>query len=283
MPEIIIPKRYDAPNGRFYYTDEDDLSTYKPSVTTILNQTLDKGIGLMHWYGKVGLAEAQKIFHEAGERGDRVHINCAAMMQGFPMQTNQSQKEVEGFDGFIMPDDESKMLLGFDKWLQDFEPIIRGIEMTMYHPDLPYAGTADIIWEASKRVELKNPKRIIEKGSLNLTDIKSGGEYKDHQYQITGYGQLYLKIYRRKPRLSVLRLYEWKGSPKYSYKPYPYCIRPFNIACELWNHWADDPRPLKRAALPDIIAPARSYYEPYDEPELEEADDQEQTAIPADE
>src|SRR5690606_2430853 len=43
-------------------------------------------------------------------------------------------------------DDEVRPFLDqFDRWLQRFSPVYRATEVTVYHPDLGYAGTLDAL------------------------------------------------------------------------------------------------------------------------------------------
>jgi hypothetical protein len=58
----------DTPSGRFYDTPAGRF----PSVTTFLDQTIDKP-QLDAWRERVGHAEADRISSEATERGELVH------------------------------------------------------------------------------------------------------------------------------------------------------------------------------------------------------------------
>jgi len=232
MVEAIIPKRYDTVIGRFYEHE----GRLIPSVTNVLG-TVSKGLGYDKWLGNFSSYDAAMAFaKEAAERGTRVHINCEALIAGLPVSAKG-----------VLPDDEALMLMAFKEWVDKVQPNFIGSEVTMWHPDYPVAGTADIIAEI--------------KGYLYLIDIKTGKHYDNHQLQLTGYGRLYQKIYGKEPKLAVLRLYVGQGKVgKSDVKAYDYHDEGLAAAVNLfkWMHPAK-PKPFTPAVIPEIIQLEEKY------------------------
>ena len=225
MIESIIPTRYDTPYGRFY----EHNGILKPSVTNAVS-AITKGIGYDKWLGNYSSYEgAMEFAKKAAERGTRTHINCEALIAGLPVLT-------EG-----MPKDEALMLMAFKAWVDFAEPKFLASEITMWHPDYPVAGTADII--------------CIIKNQLFLVDIKTGQHYDTHQLQLTGYGELYELVYGKKPELTGLRLSVGRGStPSYDPKRYEYNHEGLMAAVAAFN-WLNPnkPRPFIPVTIPEMI------------------------------
>lgn len=226
MIDPIIPKRHDTSLGRFYEHE----GIMIPSVTTVLD-AVSKGIGYAKWLGNYSSYQAAMDYaHDRADRGERIHINCAALISGMPVDT-------EG-----MAEDEILCLMAFEDWVNKVRPKFIASELAMYDPDYPVAGTLDIICEI--------------RSQLFVIDIKTTKAHYDiHGVQLTGYGRLRERIYGRKPELSVLKLSVGRGkTPKYEAKRYAYQDTALKNAIELWN-WINPNRPKPRTPiiLPKII------------------------------
>ena len=225
--EII--RRHDSPGGRFYEQD----GIYRPSVTTVIDAVISKGKQFLRWMGDKGTAEAERIGKEAMERGTRVHINCEALLKGLPyMITPQLIKNNE---------DEIKMLMGFILWYRENSPEIIETEKMLFHPNHPAAGAADIICKID--------------GEHWVVDIKTGNHYNTHQLQLTAYGWLVKDIFGLDdtPKIGVLRLYNWKGKPKYDFKEYKYADSEWTAANILYR-WIGISEPSKLPKYPETLS-----------------------------
>ena len=224
--EIIIPDRHDLSMGRFYEHE----GIMKPSATTVL-QIIDKGKHYNEWIANFGgWQRIQEYIRAAAEKGTRVHLNAEGLINGLPV-------DLDGVDR-----EEKLLLMAFVNWVNEVKPKFIASELTMWHPDYPVAGTADIICEI--------------KGQLFLIDIKTGGSYDTHELQLTSYGRLYKLIYRREPALSVLRLRVVRNLPKYEPIRYGYMDKELEAAVALWN-WRNPnlPKPPEgpKFELPKMI------------------------------
>ena len=225
MIEPIIPNRHDTALGRFYEHE----GIMKPSATNIIN-VVAKDKYYEQWLADFGgYRMVQNYIKEAADRGTRTHVNAEALQAGMEVYT-------EG-----MPRDEVLMVLAFKEWVHTVKPKFLASEITMWHPDYPVAGTADIV--------------CMIKDQLFLIDIKTGGNYDVHELQLTAYGRLYELVYRIKPQISVLKLSVSRGRPKYEAMRKGYADEALAHAIGLWN-WKNPNKPAPpkpRIELPKII------------------------------
>lgn len=238
----IIPTRHDLKNGRWYEYE----GKFKPSVTTFLD-IVSKGIGFNMWLGNSpSYREAMKIRDEAGEVGERIHYNIGNLILG---------GEVETVD---RPEAEIKMLLGFMKFWEDYEPRPIAVEVPLYHPDIPYAGTADLI------CNIKVPG-LTTKEDKWLIDFKTGQLYDIHQVQLSAYKILAEKIFNFKiDNIRVLRLYEHRGDkPNYQLKPFDPLSPDFiNSIYSLWQWDRKNPEPVFQVEYPEVLSLQEKENEP---------------------
>ena len=225
MIDPIIPTRHDTALGRFY----EHKGIMKPSATNIL-QIISKGKFYDKWLADFGgYRMVQNYVREAADRGTRTHINAEALQSGLEVYT-------EG-----MARDEVLMVMAFKEWVDTVKPKFIASELTMWDPDYPIAGTADIV--------------CTIRDQLFVIDIKTGGSYDTHELQLTAYGRLYEKIYDKMPAISVLKLSVSKGRPKYEAIRMGYADEALAHAVGLWT-WRNPnrPKPPKpRIELPKII------------------------------
>lgn len=231
--------RHDLSNGRWYSRIIDGKNIFKPSVTTVLG-VLGKGIGFERWLGNsFGYEAAMEYANFAADRGTRVHINVQSLLEGIPIPTGVGTENA-------MPPNEIKMLMGFQKWWEDNDPQTLFCEETLWDEKFPLAGTADWIG-------------VID-GKIHLVDWKTGKHYPTHNFQVTAYGDLFMLKYKhlltehkqKYPIISVLRLYEWRGRPKYDWKIYPRNKTALSQVIKLWQ-WHGNDTPNMPEELPEII------------------------------
>jgi genome maintenance exonuclease 1 len=149
MKVIQLPsggKFYETPCGLF------------PSVTTILQATMpaDQQNRLKNWHKRKG-TEAETLRQEAAERGKVIHRLIEARFKG---------EEIE------CPSDVSEFWQEARKILGAIGEV-SAIEQTVYHPQLQYAGTLDLLaqWQGVLTLfDFKTSHR--EKRSQWLTDAK---------------------------------------------------------------------------------------------------------------
>tara|TARA_Y100000593_G_scaffold95130_1_gene200446 strand:- start:15368 stop:15736 length:369 start_codon:yes stop_codon:yes gene_type:complete len=91
-------KRLDTPHGRVYYgiDQEEGKRTYIYSSTTILDNTLTKGIGFNMWLGNANsYKDAMEYGKERAEVGSITHALCMYLIWGYEIDTD---------NGFLIED-----------------------------------------------------------------------------------------------------------------------------------------------------------------------------------
>ena len=198
---------------------------WKPSVTTIIGGTLNKGKGFEQWLGnhpsyKIACEERDK----AADRGTLVHDLAEKYMHG---------ESVEAQDEEIC-----KHLMSFEKFWRDNEIQMIDTELFMWHKDVPWAGTCDIIAKMN--------------GKYAIIDIKTGGYYKSHEIQLNMYAELLSKITGEE--IGILAgLYtkgKWIREPNYQLKKFKFNL---DIAMSVDSVWrflnGGNPKPKIKAKL----------------------------------
>jgi len=198
---------------------------WKPSVTTIIGGTLNKGKGFEQWLGnhpsyKIACEERDK----AADRGTLVHDLAEKYMHG---------ESVEAEDEEIC-----KHLMSFEKFWRDNEIQMIDTELFMWHKDVPWAGTCDIIAKMN--------------GKYAIIDIKTGGYYKSHEIQLNMYAELLSKITGEE--IGILAgLYtkgKWIREPNYQLKKFKFNL---DIAMSVDSVWrflnGGNPKPKIKAKL----------------------------------
>lgn len=161
----IIPERLDLKNGRWYR----DGYNYKVSVTTFLN-IIDKGIGFMKWLGNAQSFEsAMEYANERADLGSRIHTDICKLVLFNELDIKDREEE------------EIKRLQEFCQFWWHYNPIPFATECPIWHPDLPFAGTLDML------CHIKNKAGKME---FWLLDWKTGGIWSTYKYQLSAYKYL---------------------------------------------------------------------------------------------
>jgi hypothetical protein len=204
-------KRHES--GDRWYSPE-DLNMWRPSVTTIIGNTIHKGIGFEMWLGnhpsyKIACEERDA----AASRGTEVHELAERYMLG---------DEVSG-----STDEINKHLMSFEKFWLEKEVQLIETELFMWHKDVPWAGTCDIIAKID--------------GKYSIIDIKTGNYYKSHEIQLNMYAELFNKIAEEYNMPKVEKIYglytkgKWKKEPNYQLKSFKFDLEIALAVNDLWK------------------------------------------------
>lgn len=155
-------------------------------VTTIL-KSIGSNEGLIHWAAqetaKAAIKSARTVGTMVEEQGEDEAIKWLADSRYRTTKGARSAAElgtaVHGAcEDYALTgtrpdvDDEVRPFLDqFDSWAQRFQPVYHAAEMTVYHPDLGYAGTLDAILEVD--------------GFVALTDYKTSRKSVDARGKVT--------------------------------------------------------------------------------------------------
>ena len=219
-------KRHEG-EGRWYSQGKSE--NWKPSVTTIIGQTCSKGKFFDEWLMKNGL-NAINLRDEAAERGTAVHENIELLLNNEEIVVNNE---------FIQ-----KSLMSFEKFYNEQRPKVFTQEIFLYHKDIPWAGTPDIIAEVN--------------GRLSIIDIKTGDYRKTHEIQQLMYVDLWDKIFPECPIQDIYGLYtkgKWIKEPNYQFRKFTRSVihlNVYNLWCYL-NFPYGKPKPKSKPKLKEVF------------------------------
>ena len=194
------------------------------SPTTILSNTLSKGLGFNMWLGNANsYKDAMDYANERAFLGTMVHAMIMHILWGEKVDTSIGFYNDEKRDIVPVPDEVKLRLQGFIDFYHEYKPSPISTEISLYCPDVdeenelifPWAGTADQI--------LKMPD-----GKVWLVDIKTGKEYqKDHELQLTAYKLLWDHLYGKEHgEIDILACLYINSKGKYKLKKYKFV--PYN-------------------------------------------------------
>ena len=208
--------RWYAPHGSY---------DWKPSVTTIIGDTLSKGKGFEMWLGnhpsyKIACEERDK----AADRGTLVHELAENYMNGEVVESDNEEI--------------CKHLMSFEKFWLDNEVQLIETELFMWHKDVPWAGTCDIIAKID--------------GKYCIIDIKTGNYYKSHEIQLNMYAELLSRIVEE-PIDMIAGLYtkgKWIREPNYQLKKFKFNLEIALSVNEIWKFlMGGNPRPKAKVKV----------------------------------
>jgi len=225
-------ERHDL-NGRWYSPDAKDLTSYKPSVTTIEN-VWSKGAAYDSWLMTNGWRSID-IRNEKAELGTLIHILIDQLVNGDTITTkldfiSDTGKSIKG-DWRVQ-----KRLVGFLTFWREQNPTPLASEIMLYHPGIPYSGTADLVCMIGK--------------DLCLIDYKTGKEYPAHQIQLSAYKIIWDKLFN-KPIKKLYCLYlsdSWKTKP-YKLKEYKFNRSIVKTTLDGWKFFTKG-KPVIKQELP---------------------------------
>ena len=221
LPELIKAykknhklTRVDTNIGRCYTPDVMDQSTWKPSVTTMEN-IISKGIMFERWIANFGGYD--KVCDYVGKKADDgtlVHEYIEDLLNkgkvDLPKDTEEHIK---------------KYMQSFIEWYNEADIIPVELELQLYHKDVPFSGTADLVGYLD--------------GKLVMIDWKTGYEYPtNHQIQLCCYKELFDQIFPKDPIKHIYGLYVksgWRKKPTYKLREYKYDNKISEALDYLWN------------------------------------------------
>ena len=216
----IATERVHTSGGRYYGPQDMDIlksheKPLKPSWTNV--QSVESSPGLSDWKMNNG-RWATIDGPTSAIIGTVTHNGADLMNKGKTINTDWILNELETNDDIrwklVYPSKWSaveiikKQLWSYMLWYEEHKPSILATEIMMWHPDVPYAGTADLV------LQIYNKRQ--DQDILMLADLKTGAENEKHFVQCMAYAILLEKIYQVKvSALGVLYCQgKWRDEPK---------------------------------------------------------------------
>ena len=135
--------------------------------------------------------------------------------------------------------------MSLSKLFYYIKPSVICQEIFLYHKDLPWAGTPDIVAEVD--------------GRLSIIDIKTGDYRKSHEIQQLMYKDLWNKIFPECPIQNIYGLYvkgKWMKEPTYGYRKFNIDNTIHKNVYRLWcflNFPYGKPKPKAKAKLKEVF------------------------------
>ena len=262
-PQLIVSKipisRLNTAKGRVYYQRDVkvDDRVYIYSSTTVLSNTLTKGIGFDMWLGNaVSYKDAMQYANERAFLGTMTHAMIMYLLWGEEVNTKTGFYNDDTGEIASVPDEVKLRLQGFIDFYKDMQPEPIASEISLFCPDLdddgellfPWAGTADQI--------LKMPD-----GKIWLVDIKTGKDYpKDHELQLTSYKLLWDHIYGKEHgEIDIVACLYLNSKGKYKLKKYKFVPYNWYNVYENFEYMVRDgrgsmPTIKEKEVLPDVYS-----------------------------
>lgn len=122
------------PRNEHWYQSKTDPSVYYPSVTTV-NQ-MPKGKYFEKYLAdQESYEESQRLLHEAGERGTRVHDASEKIEAGKKVYYGE------------LNEDEYELLMGFINWHKEYNPECIEVEKVLVSDKLKVGGKMDRLYK----------------------------------------------------------------------------------------------------------------------------------------
>ena len=138
-----------------------------------------------------------------------------------------------------------KSLMSFEKWHKEICPKVVGKELFLYHKDIPWAGTPDIIATIN--------------GRLSIVDIKTGDYRKTHEIQQLMYMDLWNLIFPDCQIEEIYGLYlkgKWIKEPNYGFRKFDKRSKIHYKVYDLWcflNFPYGKPKPKSKPKLKEVF------------------------------
>ena len=126
---------------RHYTASDGSIKTPYPSVTTVLSADKSKAEGIRKWRERVGEEEANRISHQATQRGTAVH----QIMEDYILQQEPKTKP--------MPI-HTATAIGLKQWVDIYVDNVRMVEGQLFSHELRTAGTVDLVadWDGEPAI-----------------------------------------------------------------------------------------------------------------------------------
>lgn len=163
---------------RWYLKDD----KYVPSVTWITS-FYPKGKAFWKWLAEKGWDESEIIKQEAGNRGSKVHLAIADLIEGKEvlMESKYINKSTGLLEDITL--DEYESIMSFTDWFNSNKIDIIKNETVIFNDTFNYAGTVDLICKIDDIpyiVDFKTSQSIWPSHELQLSAYKHAvsGDYR---------------------------------------------------------------------------------------------------------
>jgi hypothetical protein len=210
------------PDERWYEKIVDDKIIYIPSITWVVSYW-PKGIGFMKWMASHGFDEAESIKEASGEKGTHIHHAIGMLLDGKEIDFNTviDDKEITA--------EEYAAVMSFVDWHNEYKPLIKKTEFTVFSDDDTFAGTLDLWCEIN--------------GEDWVIDFKSSADiWPSHELQVMAYRRA-LGV---DARLGILQVGYKRNKRKWKFTEVTDDFTLFQAVYQIWKKETAGVQPLQR-------------------------------------
>ena len=191
---------YKVPDWLLEQAGRGGQTVWLPAVSTILD--VYQAPSLRVWYGKMGIAEAERIKNETATWGTHAHALIERIIGGEKIQTDEWN---------ALPEKVRQCLRAWIRWYQiaDFHPAKS--EMAVYSLKYGYAGTLDATGYFGKIWGIADWKTSSSEHFFSRTNW----------LQIAAYYNAYHEMFPDQPRVKTIRLVSLNRETG-NFKEHPY-------------------------------------------------------------
>ena len=220
---------------RWYIRQAEDKKTglpiyeYIPSVTWIAG-FYPKGIAFYKWLADKGWDEAEAIKSAAGDKGSKVHLAIADLIDGKTVKINDKypNKTTEKDEELSL--EEYECIMSFAEWFKKTKPEILEREFVVFNDTQGYAGTVDLYCKID--------------GKEYVIDLKTSPYiWPEHELQISAYKH----AFTQPVNIAILQLgYQKNKISKYKFTEIEDCFNVFLATKQIWTKGTEGVEPKQR-------------------------------------
>lgn len=242
----MVLRRRNTPQGRVYYAiDENGQFFDFPSVTTILDQTVNKGYGYEYWLKNSTPEQIDKTRVESANYGTLLHIVISRFLIDGVIDFDTFAARVESYcydhklsvNQYEWTNRLKKDIRAFQEFARNFNLEPDAIEISLASIELGYSGTIDFVGTIKigtgkngnilkKDVKYDDDGVVVEDNRIKrrvIIDWKSstkGTFYKSHEIQLHMYKKLWETNFPNYPIDDVFNWSpkDWREKPSYTFK-----------------------------------------------------------------
>lgn len=166
-----------ARGQRFYYLLGERGAVLYPSVTTILRKVMPENTHLTDWKLNLGREESEAYALERARFGTFVHGLLAELVVSRKLDLDGIKERLARYIekeklplSFMEHEEEAKFaLLSFAKWMHDYDVRPLAVEISLYHPELGFAGMLDLVCDM-RTIPLSEVAKMREKKGDKWTE-----------------------------------------------------------------------------------------------------------------
>lgn len=219
---------------RWYIREAIDENTglpiyeYVPSVTWIAG-FYPKGIAFYKWLADKGWDEAEAIKTAAGDKGSKVHLAVADLIDGKVIKIDDKylNKTTEKDEELTLA--EYECIMSFAEWFRKVKPEILGKEFVVFNDEYKYAGTVDLYCKID--------------GKEYVVDLKTSQNiWPEHELQISAYRHAFTRLVDT----AVLQLGYARNKDRFKFTEIKDCFDVFLAARQIWAKETEGVEPKQR-------------------------------------